>query len=326
MADIVERWYGMVAENKPLETNNILVWPTQRTPWMQGDVQSKMQTVTVSTKDSTGKPIEAKAVTDVAHEATWLATDSSWTTAPDVQRGEIVEIIRFADKNQYYWRERGDGIVRRRLETKRMMVSGSRDAGLPSPETHYMLEVSGHTGAINISTPMVNGETTTYLLTLNGKGGMASLSDGLGNEVLIDSKNKTCRMRNEAQSTFELNDQDILMSCLGDAGIVAAGQFLVKANSLTFDIATSILMKAGETIELKAGVSATVNTPDIYLNGLIHLNGPIVQDSSTSGDFTARMKGPVVVEQDVTAGGISLISHRHSGVQTGGGQTNIPIR
>jgi len=325
MGNIVEQWYGMVAENKPLETNNILVWPSQRTPWMQGDVQSKMQTVTVKTKDSAGKPIEAKAVTDGAHEATWLATDSSWTTAPDVQRGEIVEIIRFADKNQYFWRERGDGIIRRRLETKRLMVSGSKDAGLPSPGTHYMLEVSGHTGAINLSTPMTNGETTTYLLTLNGKGGMASLSDGLGNEVLIDSKNKICRMRNESQSTFELNDQDILMSCLGDAGIVAKGQFLVKADSLTFDIATSILLEAGKTIDFKAGVSAAMTAPDVYLNGILHLNGPIVQDSSPNGDFTATMKGPINVEKDVKAGTISLISHRHSGVQTGGGSTNVPI-
>lgn len=325
MASIVEQWYGMVAENKPLTTNNILVWNTQRTSWMQGDVQSKMQTVTTKSVDSSGKPIEAKAVTDVAHEATWLATDSSWTTAPDVQRGEIVEILRFADKNQYFWRERGDGVVQRRLETKRMMVSGNANAGVPSSETHYMLEVSGHTGAINLSTPMSNGELTTYLLTLNGKGGMASLSDGEGNEILIDSKNKICRMRNASQSTFELNDQDVSITALGDLGFVVKGDFIARAQSIDFQVKNDILLVAGKAMTMKAGTLIGMTAPDIALNGIIHLNGPIVQDSSPSGDFTATMKGPVIVQQDVTAGSISLINHLHPGVQTGGGQTGKPV-
>lgn len=324
MGNIVEKWYGMVAENKPLTTNNIMVWPSQRTPWMQGDIQSKMQSVTVSTVNSSGTPVEAKAVTDVAHEATWLATDGSWTTAPDVQRGEIVEIIRFADKNQYFWRERGDGIVRRRLETKRLMVSGNASSGIPSPDTHYMLEVSGHSGAINLSTPTSNGEFTTYLLTLNGKGGMASLSDGLGNEVMIDSKNKICRMRNESQTTFELNDQDILLSALDDLGIVVKGNFLARANNIIFDIGESISLKAGKDIIVNAANSISQTSKDIFLNGIIHLNGPIVQESSPTGDFTATMKGPFNVENDVTAGRVSLINHRHPGVQTGDGSTKAP--
>lgn len=319
MGNIVEQWYGMVAENKPLTTNNILVTPSQRTPWQQGALQSNMKTITTKSVDSAGKPFEAKAVTDTTHEATWLATDSNWTTAPDVQRGEIVEIIRFADKNQYYWRERGDGVVQRRLETKRMLVSGSATAqSNPGPKTHYMLEVSGHTGAINLSTPMSNGEFTTYLLSINGKGGMASLSDGLGNEILIDSKNKICRMRNESQSTFELNDQDVIITALGDLGFVVKGDFLVTAKNIDFVI--------GQLIKMKAGVSATIEAPDIFLNGRNHLNGPISQESSPTGDYTATMKGPFNVDKDVTAGGISTIDHLHDGIQRGNDKSNPPFK
>ncbi|MCY1381814.1 hypothetical protein D9M69_697700 [compost metagenome] len=35
--------------------------------------------------------------------------------------------------------------------------------------------------------------------------------------------------------------------------------------------------------------------------------------------------GQVTVTQDVVAGGISLIHHRHPGIQPGGGQTGEPV-
>ena len=37
------------------------------------------------------------------------------------------------------------------------------------------------------------------------------------------------------------------------------------------------------------------------------------------------MLGPVTVTNDVTAGGISLKTHKHTGVQSGGSQTGTPV-
>lgn len=57
---------------------------------------------------------------------------------------------------------------------------------------------------------------------------------------------------------------------------------------------------------------ATIKAEHIYLNGIIHLNGPIVQDvDQMPNGTTAKLIGPLIVENDTTAGGISLMGHKH---------------
>lgn len=314
--NIVERTYGIVAENKVLGENTILVWSTQKTPWMEGDVQSQLQSVTTKGVDASGKAIEVKSRTDTAIEAIWEPTDSSWATAPDVQRGEQVELIRYSNQNIYYWRERGNGANKRRLETKRLMVSASKTAGEPNIDTHYMIEISGHTGAINISTCKANGELAAYAFTLNGKGGMASLSDGDGREFVIDSVNDAISMRNASETLVEINQQDINFYALGTANLVAQENFIVEARNIVF--------KVGEIIQFTAGSQFDCTAPDISLNGAIHLNGPISQDSSASGGFDATFKGKITSDGDVVAEGVSVANHDHGGVETGGGTTEKP--
>jgi len=64
-------------------------------------------------------------------------------------------------------------------------------------------------------------------------------------------------------------------------------------------------------------VSITANT--IALNGVIQLNGPVTQGTSTHGT-SASFIGPMVVTNDVTAEGKSLATHVHNvnNVQSGG--------
>jgi len=65
----------------------------------------------------------------------------------------------------------------------------------------------------------------------------------------------------------------------------------------------------------------TINAEHIYLNGIIHLNGQIVQDADQMpSGTTAKLIGPLIVENDTTAGGISLTGHKHdvNNVEPGG--------
>lgn len=79
-----------------------------------------------------------------------------------------------------------------------------------------------------------------------------------------------------------------------------------------------------QTVEINATTSATVNTPTFTVNGNTVLNGMLSQGMGTSGG-SATMLGPVTVTNDVTAGGKSLETHVHSGVQTGSGNTGTPV-
>ncbi|CVA06125.1 Gp138 family membrane-puncturing spike protein [Serratia marcescens] len=66
-----------------------------------------------------------------------------------------------------------------------------------------------------------------------------------------------------------------------------------------------------------------INSPEIVLNGNVTINGNLSQGMGDGGG-TATMLGPVNVTNDVKAGGISLQTHKHGGVETGGGQTGGP--
>ncbi|MDY0425255.1 Gp138 family membrane-puncturing spike protein [Enterobacter rongchengensis] len=66
-----------------------------------------------------------------------------------------------------------------------------------------------------------------------------------------------------------------------------------------------------------------VNSPTITLNGNVTINGSLSQGMGAAGG-SATLLGPVSVTNDVTAGGKSLMTHTHSGVQTGGGNTGAP--
>lgn len=62
----------------------------------------------------------------------------------------------------------------------------------------------------------------------------------------------------------------------------------------------------------------TVNAPDIVLNGAL-------EQGSGSNAGNAKMAGSLEVEKEVTANGIKVSDHEHSGVQTGNGNTGKPV-
>ncbi|MCT4713263.1 phage baseplate assembly protein V [Enterobacteriaceae bacterium H11S18] len=66
-----------------------------------------------------------------------------------------------------------------------------------------------------------------------------------------------------------------------------------------------------------------ITSPTIVLNGNVTINGNLSQGLGEAGG-AATMRGPITVESDVTASGISLTAHKHGGVETGGGTTQGP--
>lgn len=71
----------------------------------------------------------------------------------------------------------------------------------------------------------------------------------------------------------------------------------------------------------------TIKAEHIYLEGVIHLNGTIVQDADKITDATATLIGPLNVQNDATIQGISSATHTHpvKGVQTGSGSVESEV-
>jgi phage baseplate assembly protein V len=72
-----------------------------------------------------------------------------------------------------------------------------------------------------------------------------------------------------------------------------------------------------DTFDVQASTIASIKAPQIALDGQITAGG--------SSGANAAFTGSVNVTNDVTASGISLKSHVHSGVQSGGSNTNPPV-
>jgi phage baseplate assembly protein V len=127
---------------------------------------------------------------------------------------------------------------------------------------------------------------------------------------------------------------------LADAFVIPGPQSQVRkidaistsaAQLRTDDGAAFIEVAAGHDITLvttgKLSASAQggteITSPTIVLNGAVTINGPLAQGKGSAGGG-ASLRGPVVVDSQVTAGGISLTTHTHGGVQSGGSNTGGP--
>jgi hypothetical protein len=111
----------------------------------------------------------------------------------------------------------------------------------------------------------------------------------------------------------------------------------------TFTInGTGVTATNGASTIVMDASSINFTSPVINLNGVIGLNGPFTQHTNTYGT-TGKLLGPVEfvntvtadssvivggavnASGDVTAGAISLKTHKHGGVATGGAQTGVPV-
>lgn len=298
---------GVVSENKPLSTNNILFTPLEKTPMIQGDNMANPQQVKVEGTDADGNKFHSQANTDTVMEATWLPTDANRDTAPDVMRDEQVFIYRYGTNgSQYFWREKNTDRKLRRGETMRWSVSASLDpggTGEVSEDTHYLFEMSGHTGAINILTSQGNGEKSRYQFTIDAKNGTIILGDGEGNRFSLDTVNTLVQLMNAMETVLQLNQRDFLVQAQED-GVMEFARMLI-------DLKQNGTIQAKDFIKILGGKRIDLVALDIALNGIIHLNGPIVQDEGAAGGYEAKMKGPLVVDKEGTFNGVTVSQHDH---------------
>ena len=92
-----------------------------------------------------------------------------------------------------------------------------------------------------------------------------------------------------------------------------SGTIEIKApTSLTVNTATATINASGST---------SINSPETTISGHVTIKGGL----SVSGGEGAQVDGSISASGDITSGNISLQSHRHSGVTSGGSNTGTPV-
>ncbi|HDY8753780.1 TPA: phage baseplate protein [Klebsiella pneumoniae] len=84
-----------------------------------------------------------------------------------------------------------------------------------------------------------------------------------------------------------------------------------------------VTVKTSGKLTASADGGTEITSPEIILNGNVTINGNLSQGMGESGG-SATMHGPVTVTNDVTAGGKSLMTHTHGGVEHGNDSTGEP--
>lgn len=230
---------GHVAENKALMSKTVLVTPSEWMTMRDGELTSSPTSMTYKTVDQDGVEDQGGMLTDNTILATWHPASSNRLTAPDVRRGERVEILQAADDDKYYWRPMGLDDHLRKLETIIVGISATQDEGATElkPENMYWIEFSSHSKKVALSTSKANGEPFLYEFFFDTATGTVTLKDDIGNFIFMNSKEKLLHLQNAMGAFLKLSLKDILMfapqdimaDATRDASITAGRDFSVKA-------------------------------------------------------------------------------------------------
>lgn len=104
-----------------------------------------------------------------------------------------------------------------------------------------------------------------------------------------------------------------------------AAQLRTDDGSAFIEVAAGhdVTVKTPGKLTASADGGTEITSPEIILNGNVTINGNLSQGMGESGG-TATMHGPITVTNDVTAGGKSLMTHTHGGVEHGNDSTGGP--
>lgn len=246
---------GVVAENKPLSTNDCLVTPYEVFPMMDGDLGDDIYESEVEGVDSFDVPFKLTVKTGTTIKCKWYQRGSNRHTAPDVRRGERVEIWRFGDSKEFYWVSKGLDDHLRRLETVRFLFNADPD-GLgdnpPSPENSYVFEISTHDKLITLQTSILNGEPFEYVIQLNTDQGYFTIKDDIGNYVTVDSQERSIRLQNADGSFIDLDKENINAYAKGNISVEALKDIIVKCANLNWNASGAAKFKTGGNFEVEA--------------------------------------------------------------------------
>jgi hypothetical protein len=306
---------GVVAAAKSTNSREIQVNLREMSSYMSGQATVDPKQLEYKGKTASGEEVQDKLVTDQNVSAIWLPHGSNRVSAPDVQPGERVTVWRVGDEDKYYWTEMGLDDELRRLETIVIAISGSpattenKDIG---DGDWYFIEWSSHKKHLMMSTSKANGEVVRYVAKFDFGEGKFSVADDLENSFALDSVKALWQMINTDKSMFKIDKKNV--------EIIAQDTFKLTAKKKIHMICQDWLVQANNSIRFETNKwEVETQTTKINSPGGIELIGPI---KHSGGNTTTT--GSITAQKDVIGGGISLMSHRHGGVQSGGSQTGGP--
>lgn len=260
---------GIVASNKPLNTNIVDVSPIEDAPFINGELTADTEEVTLETTDQLGSSSQVSLTSANTVKAEWLPLGSSnRRTAPDVRRGESVVLYRFADADKFYWTTLKDDMRLRKLETVIYAFSGTKQENANvNEDNYYYLELSTHRKLIHFHTSKANGELFGYDIQINPGEGFIKIQDDAGNFVILDSKEKQIALKNTDGCYLDINKKNATLNVPETLTINAKNfvekiaQSLVTQATTVYTEASDKIMQQGSSIVVQGNDTVAISSP-----------------------------------------------------------------
>lgn len=301
---------AVVANNKPLDTNEIVATPIEKLTMLDGEIVSMPYDQEAAGNSVDGTAYQTKVKVDSAVRAKWMPwAGSNRRTAPDVRRGERVLLFQFADNNDFYWTTMGLDDHLRKLETVVWSISATPDEEADSlaPENSYTLEMSSHTQTITLKTSKANGEYCVYALQMNLKEGRIVLTDDMDNEIEFNTAETLISMINADGTKWQLDKKIIYGYAPDMIHMVAENKIHMETNEFLLECQTG-MVKASDSFTFETpqftvkSDQNTFQTPNSSFTGNVGIQGNL---NTSTGGGTAVFNGPVTFLQHVQANGIT---------------------
>lgn len=279
--------YGIIAENKALNSFEVEVTPIEDLTMLDGEVTAQVSSQSASGTDAKGAAYTSQTKQTATVRATWLPIGSgNRQTPPDVRRGEQVMLYRYSDADKYYWVTLRSDLSLRRLETFIFAISAAPGASdTVDRNSTYVLGMSSHQKRIWLLTSQANGEPYRYQLELDLAKGVFSLWDNIDNAVFLSSADHHIRMQNADGSFLELT-KNILNGQTADQMNWKTSKWKVDADTIEENASSSITETSPQrtfegsqdSVNANQTVAGNWNTTP----GKNGANG----DATSSGNFT----------------------------------------
>jgi len=207
---------GKVVKDKEDSSDVILVNPTTVLYDIEGDL-TKEGSLTNTHKNIAHTTSPGDVTKKTTLEATWLPlSDYNRSTAPDVCANEVVIIWMLGDNSSYYWSTMFFDPVNRKLERVKHVVSNrSSLKGVPITDNEsYFYGIDTKNKITHLHTSNNDGEVTSYDIYIDGKKGILNISDGIGNNLTLNS----------ASSQWNVHASKIIL----DGNVVITGSLVVN--------------------------------------------------------------------------------------------------
>lgn len=285
---IVSRGYA--AENIDIDGNLLEVYCPEFVGFTDGEITNAIQELSTTGTDDRGHNYTVKISTAATIKCKWKPQGSNRITAPNIRRGERVEVWQYADADVYYWSTTGEDDNLRKLETVTYAYSNTKDENVKelTKENTYNIIISTHQKKVEINTSKSDGEPFAHTLQIDTANGVFTYTDHAGNIIQVNSSGTQIFIENAAGSKYVMDN--------GNISITAPQTISLDANSVVINAKS--MNASAKTVNITGETTVKGNTT---MNGGLDVKGAMTHDGTNVGK-----------------------THTHGGVERGRFRTDTP--